>query len=175
MLCALGGRAAEWVRYGKVSTGAANDLEQVNKIARAAVEELGLSPATGQITLSGARGQLSERTREVIDAEVERMVADAYAEAVRLLEAHRPQLDALATALMASEDLSRIEIVTALAAADAGELAPQTRLRSLAPRTNPVLHRPVPVPAPAAMAPAQPPRGRGLRDLVAEWLRPSGA
>ena len=146
MLCALGGRAAEWVRYGKVSTSAANDLEQVNTIARRAVEELGFSPATGQITLSGARGRVSERTREVIDTEVERIVAEAYAEAVHLLEAHRTQLDALATALLASEDLSRIEIVTALAAADGGELAPRIRPKSLAPRTAPALHRPVPAP-----------------------------
>jgi len=171
MLCALGGRAAEWVRYGKVSTGAANDLEQVNTIARRAVEELGFSPATGQITLSGARGRVSERTREVIDTEVERIVAEAYAEAVHLLEAHRTQLDALATALLASEDLSRIEIVRALAAADGGELAPRIRPKSLAPRTAPALHRPVPAPAPSAVAAAQPPDRPRLRDLVAERLR----
>jgi len=170
MLCALGGRAAEWVRYGKVSTSAANDLEQVNRIARQAVEELGFSPATGQITLSGARGQVSDRTREVIDGEVERIVAEAYAEAVRLLEAHRTQLDTLATALLGSEDLSRMEIVTALAAADGGELAPKTRAKSLAPTTAPALHRPVPAPAPAAQ-PAPRPR---LRDVVTERLRSSG-
>jgi cell division protease FtsH len=168
MLCALGGRAAEWVRFGKVSTGAANDLAQVNSIARQAVEELGLSPATGQITLSGAGGRLSERTRDVIDAEVERMVAEAYAEAVHLLEAHRPQLDALAAALMASEDLSRMEIVTALAASEAGQPAPRMRPRSLAPRTAPVLHRP------ATAAAAQPSPHARLRDRVAERLTRSG-
>jgi cell division protease FtsH len=171
MLCALGGRAAEWVRYGKVSTGAANDLEQVNRIARHAVEELGFSAATGQITLSGARGQMADRTREVIDTEVERIVAEAYAEAVRLLEAHRTQLDTLATALLASEDLSRMEIVTALAAADGGALGAQTRPKSLAPTTAPALHRPVPAPAPAPAQPAHPSR---LRDLLTERLRASG-
>ena len=167
MLCALGGRAAEWVRYGKVSTGAANDLEHVNRIARHAVEELGFSAATGQITLSGARGQMADRTREVIDTEVERIVAEAYAEAVHLLETHRAQLDTLAAALLASEDLSRIEIVTALAAADGGELTARTRPRSLAPTTAPALHRP----APAAAPPPHPPR---LRDVVAERLRAAG-
>jgi cell division protease FtsH len=167
MLCALGGRAAEWVRYGKVSTGAANDLEQVNRVARQAVEELGFSAATGQITLSGARGQVSDHTREVIDAEVERMLAEAYAQAVHHLEAHRAKLDSLATALLACEDLSRIEIVAALAAADGGEPAPLTRPRSPAP----ALHRPVPAPAPAAVQPPHPPR---LRDVVAERLRSSG-
>jgi cell division protease FtsH len=171
MLCALGGRAAEWVRYGKVSTGAANDLEQVNKVARQAVEELGFSPATGQITLSGARGQVSDRTREVIDTEVERILAEAYAEAVQLLDAHRAQLDALATALLACEDLSRSEIVAALAAADGGELAPHTRPKSLAPATAPALHRPVPAAPLEPVQPAHPPR---LRDVVAERLRSSG-
>jgi cell division protease FtsH len=171
MGCALGGRAAEWVRYGKVSTGAANDLEHVNRVAREAVEELGFSPATGQITLSGARGRVSDRTREVIDSEVERIVAEAYAEAVRLLEAHRPQLDALATALLASEDLSRIEIVTALAAADGGELGARTRPKLLAPTTAPALHRRVPAPVPEAAEPAHPPR---LRDVVTERLRAAG-
>jgi cell division protease FtsH len=169
MLCALGGRAAEWVRYGKVSSGAANDLEQVNRLARHAVEELGFSAATGQITLSGARGQASDRTREVIDAEVERILAEAYAEAVHHLEAHRAKLDSLATALLACEDLSRIEIVAALAAADGGEQLPHTRPRALAPTTAPVLHRPAP--APPAVQPPHPPR---LRDVVAERLRSSG-
>jgi cell division protease FtsH len=171
MLCALGGRAAEWVRYGKVSTGAANDLEQVNRVARQAVEELGFSAATGQITLSGARGQASDRTREVIDGEVERILADAYAEAVHHLEAHRAKLDALAAALLACEDLSRIEIVAALAAADGGEPAPRPRPRALAPATAPALHRPAPAPAPAVVQPPHPPR---LRDVLAERLRSSG-
>jgi cell division protease FtsH len=164
MLCALGGRAAEWVRYGKVSTGAASDLEQVNAIARRAVEELGFSAATGQITLAGAGGRLSERTREVIDVEVERILAEAYAEAVRLLKEHRKELDALAAALLASEDLSRIEIVAALAAADGGELTARVRVNSLAPATAPALHRPPPAPAP-------PPRRPSLRDLMPEPLR----
>ena len=48
MIAALGGRAAEQIVFGRVSSGAKNDLEQVNEIARAAVSEYGMSPRVGQ-------------------------------------------------------------------------------------------------------------------------------
>jgi len=154
MVCALGGRAAEWVKYRKVSTGAANDIQVVNDLARRTVQELGMSPRTGQL-IASAQGQqlpVSDATREVIDAEVERMVAIAYAEAIRLLEEHQDALDSLAAALLAEEDLNREEIVAALAA---GGMLPSAGARTVkfAPKAEPVLHLPAPSPA-AAPAPA---------------------
>jgi cell division protease FtsH len=146
LVCALGGRAAEWVKYAKVSSGAANDLQQVNALARHAVEQLGFSPRAGQLITSsdGRPVQISEATRAVIDAEVERMVAEAYAEAIRLLETHLPALESVARALLVEEDLNREEIVAAVAA---GGVIPQggaRQARELAPRAVPVLHQPVP-------------------------------
>ncbi len=112
LVCLLGGRAAEWVRFGKVSSGAANDLQQANSIARSAVQELGLSDATGKLVDSG--GPMSEATRSVMDSETERLVAEAYRDAIALLEEHRAELDRLTDALLTAEDVDRAEILVAL-------------------------------------------------------------
>ena len=112
LVCLLGGRAAEWVRFGKVSSGAANDLQQANGIARSAVQELGLSDATGKLVDSG--GPMSEASRAVMDAETERLVAEAYRDAIALLEEHRAELDRLTDALLTAEDVDRAEILVAL-------------------------------------------------------------
>lgn len=112
LICLLGGRAAEWVTAGKVSSGAANDLQRANGIARQAVEELGLSPVAGQMVASA--GELSDRSRAAIDGEVERLVTEAYREAIGLLEDHRAELGRLTEALLAAEDVDRAEILAAI-------------------------------------------------------------
>ncbi len=122
LVCLLGGRAAEWVRFGKVSSGAANDLQQANGIARSAVQELGLSEASGKLVDSG--GPMSEATRAVMDSETERLVAEAYRDAIALLEEHRDELDRLTGALLTAEDIDRAEILAAL-----GPELPQRTLR----------------------------------------------
>lgn len=142
LICALGGRAAEWVQYGKVSSGAANDLQQANGVARTAVQELGFSPRTGQMIISadGREVRVSDQTRQVVDREVERMVAEAYAQAVSLLSEHKGALDSLARNLLSQEDLDRLEIVAAIGLDNApprqSRPAPQ-----MAPQTVPVLHQ----------------------------------
>lgn len=142
LICALGGRAAEWVRYGKVSTGAANDLQQANAVARQAVQELGFSPRAGQMIISsGGQGvRVSDSTRQVVDREVERMVAEAYAEAVKLLQEHSGALESLAYSLLGQEDLDRLEIVAAIGLDNA---PPRVRRPApqMAPQTVPVLHQ----------------------------------
>jgi cell division protease FtsH len=122
LVCLLGGRAAEWVRFGKVSSGAANDLQQANSIARSAVQELGLSDATGKLVDSG--GPMSDATRAIMDSETERLVAEAYRDAIALLEEHRDELDRLTEALLTAEDVDRAEILVAL-----GPDLPQRTLR----------------------------------------------
>jgi cell division protease FtsH len=114
---ALGGRAAEELVYGDVTTGAESDLEQVTRIARLMVGRWGMSPAVGNISVlpgpddeprffpGGDGSGPSERTRELVDAEVRRIVDECYAQALEELRAHREQLEALATALLEHETL----------------------------------------------------------------------
>jgi cell division protease FtsH len=112
MVAALGGRAAEELAYGRVSSGAKNDLEKVNAIARAAVTEYGMSSGLPQFV--GDERRISNQTKERIDREVERLVAAAYAGALALLEAHRRELDKLAKRLLEARELERVDIVSAL-------------------------------------------------------------
>ena len=108
----LGGRAAEHVIYGTVSSGAANDLEKANAIARAAVEQYGLSNAVGQIVNS--QSGFSEQTRATIDSEIRRIVEDAYRDAIAMVSEHREQLERLTQALLSAGDLDHLEIAAAM-------------------------------------------------------------
>ena len=100
---ALGGRAAEQVVYGDVTTGAESDLEQVTRIARMMVGRWGMSEKVGLVSvLPGPQdepmlfpgqgpGGPSEETRQLIDSEVRRIVEECYAEAIATLtRAPRP-------------------------------------------------------------------------------------
>ena len=109
MTVALAGLAAEQVHFGTISSGAANDLEQVNRLARQAVERLGFAPRVGQIVTSVGEMPLTlaESTRREIDLAVGAMVDAAYAEALTLLDEHGAQLDRLANAVLEHEQLDR--------------------------------------------------------------------
>jgi cell division protease FtsH len=110
---ALGGRAAEQIVYGDVTTGAESDLDQVSGIARQMVGRWGMSEAVGPMTLLPPPGSesplgldgLAPATRELIDREARRIVDECYAEALTTLEGHRQQLDALARTLLDQETL----------------------------------------------------------------------
>jgi cell division protease FtsH len=169
LVAILGGRAAEFVARGKITSGAANDLQQANAMARQAVEELGFSARAGQLVSSqgGQQVRVSEETVALIDSEVRRLVEDAYQDAVRLLSAHRDELDRLAGALIEHEDLDRPEIVAVLAGA---ERAPRAtpRQASGGPEATPAPARHV------AHEPARPRPRRGERlrmRLAAALLR----
>ncbi len=120
----LGGRVAEEIVYGKITTGAESDLEQLTQIARQMVGRWGMSEKLGPRTLlpregqgpflSGA-GDASPQTEWLIDEEVRRIVDDAHAEVSDLLAEHREQLDSLAHALLEAETLDAPD---AYAAAD---------------------------------------------------------
>src|SRR6201999_3580139 len=118
-----------------VSSGAANDLEKANEIARMAVERLGLSPELGQV-VSHARG-LSEEMTALSDREVRRLVDDAYRDAVALVTEHGTQLEAIAQALLTAGDIARPEIVAAMNGADPKARKPRQPMapvfRKLAP------------------------------------------
>jgi cell division protease FtsH len=126
MVVALGGRAAEQTVFGRVSSGAANDLEIVNAIARSAIERLGFSSSVGHLVTGSAteRHRVSERTLATIDREVERAVGAAYRDAHELVQAHRAQLDRLAGRLRTQRDLGRVDIMLALEGTGPATLAP---------------------------------------------------
>jgi cell division protease FtsH len=110
---ALGGRAAEEVVFGDMTTGAESDLDQVSNIARQMVGRWGMSEAIGPVTVLPPPGSesplgldgVAPATKELIDAEVRKIVDACYAEALDLLREHRPQLDRLAHRLLEAETL----------------------------------------------------------------------
>jgi cell division protease FtsH len=130
---ALGGRAAEQVIYGVVTTGAENDLRQVTEIARQMVLRWGMSGKLGPVSFSAPsddgfpaafqRQPYSDATADMIDHEVRRIVEECETEAVRLLTAHRDKLTALATALLEAESLDEHEILAVTGLRPAPEAA----------------------------------------------------
>ena len=108
---ALGGRAAEDVMFGKVSTGALSDLEKVTKQAYAMVTVYGLNDKVGNISFYDSTGQseytfgkpYSERTAQTIDEEVSKLVEVQYTRAKKILVESKDKLTALATQLLEKE------------------------------------------------------------------------
>jgi cell division protease FtsH len=140
---ALGGRAAEEVVYGDMTTGAESDLDQVSNIARQMVGRWGMSDAIGPVTVLPPPGQespfgdgVAPATKELIDAEVRKIVDECYADALRLLREHRPQLSQLAHKLLESETLDEDDAYAA-AGIDRSS-APGAVARGEAPGTKPV-------------------------------------
>ena len=117
---ALGGRAAEQLIYGVVSTGAANDLQQVTLIAREMVVRWGMSSKIGPLAFAedGQTSSLSmvrpysEATAREVDLEIKRIADECFAEAMRLLIDNRNRLDALARALLAEDSLGEEKILS---------------------------------------------------------------
>ncbi|HKU57270.1 MAG TPA: AAA family ATPase [Gaiellaceae bacterium] len=110
MIVALGGRAAEEVVFGRVTNGAANDLEKVTEIARSMVFEWGMSDTVTSRTMRADNYALSEATKRLRDDEQAHLTDGAYEEAVRLLRKHRASLDRIAAALLEKETLVREEL-----------------------------------------------------------------
>jgi cell division protease FtsH len=111
MSATLGGRAAEQIIFGKISTGALNDLERVTKQAYAMVTYFGLSDKIGNISFYDSSGQneyafqkpYSERTAETIDTEVKAIIDQQYTLALDILEKHKEGLAKLADQLLEKE------------------------------------------------------------------------
>ena len=119
MTVALAGRAAEQIVFGRVTNGAASDLEKATEIARSMVFEWGMSDIVTSRTMRADNYSLSEETKKLRDQEQARLTDGAYAEAVRLLERHRAALDRIAHALLEKETLVRDEILSLLADVEA--------------------------------------------------------
>ena len=119
---ALGGRAAEELVFGDVTTGAESDIQQVTRIARGMVERWGMSGKVGFLTVTPQNGQnlllpsaepVSEATQELVDAEVRRIVDEEREATERLLADNRDRLDSLADALLERETLDEADAYAA--------------------------------------------------------------
>jgi cell division protease FtsH len=119
---ALGGRVAEELVYGEITTGAESDIQQLTLLARQMVGRWGMSPAIGPIAVLPAdeqasyfpgTAQTSELTQQNVDAEVRRIVEEAQAAVTALLEHNRDKLEALALALLEHETLDAADAYAA--------------------------------------------------------------
>jgi cell division protease FtsH len=149
----FGGRAAEELIFGaeKVTTGAGNDIERATSLARRMVTQFGMSDRIGAMAVGdreqeiflgrefASRREVSERTAEMVDEEVKRMIDEAYDKARVLLNENRELLDRMALALLDRETLDREDVDLVVAG------------RPLPPRTLP----PAPTPAPMPAAPGK--------------------
>jgi AFG3 family protein len=109
MKMTLGGRAAEEIVFGKISTGAQNDLERITKLAYAMVTMYGMNKTIGNISFNDPQGEFgygkpySDKTSELIDIEVRSLIAQMYEETKAMLVKHRTHLDNIAKALLEKE------------------------------------------------------------------------
>jgi cell division protease FtsH len=122
MMVALGGRAAEEAVFGEVTTGAESDLRQVTSIARRMVAQFGMSDQIGPINFGDDERQpflgyslsqgrnYSEATAARIDAEVRRMIDEAYSKTIELIQQNRDKLDRLASELLVREIINKDEM-----------------------------------------------------------------
>lgn len=118
----LGGRVAEEVALGTMTTGAGNDLERATELARKMVTEWGMSDRMGPLTFGKREEHVflgreiakhrdySDKTAEEIDEETKRIVTEAYTQTKQLIEQNRKLLDAIAKALLERETLEAAEI-----------------------------------------------------------------
>ncbi len=114
----VAGRAAEEIVFGRISTGALNDLERATKMAFSLVVYYGMSPKVGNISYYDSTGQsewnftkpFSEKTNEDIDGEVKRMVEEAYQRAKQIILDNREKLDQLAQLLFEREVIFREDV-----------------------------------------------------------------
>jgi cell division protease FtsH len=119
----LGGRAAEWIVYGTLSTGAHNDLLRATDLARAMVTEYGMSDAIGPVNhdtrsrsqfleaqYAPERGVYAEDTARIIDAEIKRIVEEADQRARAMLSDNRASLDRLTERLLEKEVIEGDEL-----------------------------------------------------------------
>jgi ATP-dependent metalloprotease FtsH len=117
MCSALGGRAAEEIMFGKISTGALSDLEKVTKQAYAMVSIYGLSDKLGNISYYDPQGQsafmkpYSEERAQLIDSEVTKMIEEQYQRAKKILTENKDKLSLLAEKLLESEVIFKDDLI----------------------------------------------------------------
>ena len=122
----LGGRAAEKVILGTISTGASDDINRASEMARRMVTEFGMSEKLGSVRYAGQSlqylngavrdsGQTSPETQQIIDREIQRIITEQYDRAQQLLQDHLPAMHNLARQLLEKENLDGAAVKKALA------------------------------------------------------------
>ncbi|MBO7404275.1 MAG: hypothetical protein J6V24_04875, partial [Clostridia bacterium] len=123
IVVALGGRAAEELIFGDVTTGAANDIEKATKYARAMITMYGMSDYFGLMQLESIESQYLEQrsrlnvadsTAAEVDREVRQLLADSYETAKEMLSTHRYELDKIAAYLIEKETITGEEFMSIL-------------------------------------------------------------
>jgi len=119
-----GGRAAEALVFGRITSGASNDIEQATKLARAMITRLGMSETFGMMALETQSGQYvtgdamlvcSDQTAARIDVEVKQIIASCYERAMQILTDNKEKLHELAKILLEKETITGIEFMAILA------------------------------------------------------------
>ncbi|HYM21992.1 MAG TPA: hypothetical protein VEU08_02250 [Vicinamibacterales bacterium] len=146
----LGGRTAEEIAIGEISTGAHNDLQRATDIARSMVTEYGMSDALGAVNYDGnkrakfldipmpqERGLYAEHTAEKIDSEIKRILTEAHERAREILTGNRDQLEKVTRRLLDVEVMEGDELRTILALPPATESPEKTPLPPIDAPTAP--------------------------------------
>src|SRR5438046_9800044 len=170
---AYGGRVAEELVFGpeKVTTGAAQDIQHATDVARRMVTQYGMSDTIGPIAIGDReaeiflgrevvqRREISERTAEIVDTELKRILSEAYERARTIVADHRAALDRLASALLERETLDRDEVELVVAGRPLPPVVPPpapatpqpapdgAATKEKTPARGPVLGSPPPEPA----------------------------
>jgi cell division protease FtsH len=142
MTVLLGGRVAEHIVFGSITTGAADDLHKVAEITRAMVHEYAMGTGLTSSRMSVGGGELSDTTRRMRDQEQHDLADEAYRAAFALIESERAKLSELAEKLLADEVLDRAEIDRIMAGVEPAPRASRGGLRVAAVSDRPLDPRP---------------------------------
>ena len=133
----LGGRAAEELVFGSITTGAADDLHRVAEISRSMVHDYAMGTSITSRKVSAEGGAVSDRTRQLRDEEQQHLSDEAMRGAMRLISDHRNKLDQLASALLRNEVLERKDIDRIMEGVPRFHRSPGQGLRVVAARRAP--------------------------------------
>jgi AFG3 family protein len=127
MCMTLGGRAAEEIVFGRISTGAQNDLERITRMAYGMVTLYGMNPIVGPVSFNDPQGEYqfrkpySEDMAKIIDDEARKLIENAYIKTKELLVEKRAELELVAQELLAKEVIYKADLERMIGARPTGE------------------------------------------------------
>jgi AFG3 family protein len=118
---ALAGRAAEEVFFGRVTTGASDDLKRVTQLVYSMIQVYGMNPRVGQLAfpkdpneMPGEQKPYSDKTAEAMDEEARAIVDEAYTNTVQLIRDKKTEVEALANLLLEKETITHDDVIDAI-------------------------------------------------------------